>query len=32
MIEFEQTIPILRMFDVDKARDFYAGFLTNDAS
>jgi len=27
MIEFEQTIPILRMFDVDRARDFYAGFL-----
>ncbi|HJT17026.1 MAG TPA: glyoxalase superfamily protein, partial [Thermoanaerobaculia bacterium] len=26
-ILFEQTIPILRIFDVDKAKDFYAGFL-----
>ena len=27
MILFEQTIPILRIFDVDKAKEFYAGFL-----
>lgn len=26
-IEFKQTIPILRIFDVQKARDFYCGFL-----
>lgn len=26
-IEFEQTIPILRIFDVAKAKEFYCGFL-----
>ena len=26
-IAFEQTIPILRIFDLDKAREFYLGFL-----
>lgn len=26
-IEFKQTIPILRIFDVQKAKDFYCGFL-----
>ena len=26
-IEFKQTIPILRIFDVAKAKDFYRGFL-----
>lgn len=26
-IEFKQTIPILRIFDVDKAKEFYCGFL-----
>ena len=26
-ISFNQTIPILRIFDVEKAKDFYAGFL-----
>ena len=26
-IEFTQTIPILRIFDVQKARDFYVDFL-----
>lgn len=26
-IQFEQTIPILRIFDVEKAKDFYCGFL-----
>ena len=25
--QFEQTIPILRIFDVEKAKDFYCGFL-----
>ena len=24
---FQQTIPILRIFDVEKAKDFYVGFL-----
>ena len=27
MILFEQIIPVLRIFDVGKAKDFYAGFL-----
>lgn len=27
MIEFHQTIPILRIFDVTKAKEFYLGFL-----
>lgn len=27
MIEFRQTIPILRIFDVAKATEFYVGFL-----
>ncbi len=27
MIEFQRTIPILRIFDVSKAKEFYAGFL-----
>ena len=27
MIVLEQTIPILRIFDVAKAREFYAGYL-----
>ena len=27
MIVFEQTIPVLRIFDAVKAKDFYAGFL-----
>jgi len=26
-IAFEQTIPILRIFDVAKAKDFYVGYL-----
>ena len=26
-----QTIPVLRIFDVDKAMDFYRGFLGMDA-
>ncbi len=26
-IEFQQTIPVLRIFDLDKARAFYCGFL-----
>jgi catechol 2,3-dioxygenase-like lactoylglutathione lyase family enzyme len=26
-IAFKQTIPILRIFDVQKAKDFYCGFL-----
>ena len=26
-IDFKQTIPILRIFDVAKAKDFYYGFL-----
>jgi len=26
-ISFEKTIPILRIFDVAKAKDFYCGFL-----
>ena len=26
-IEFKQTIPILRIFDIEKAKDFYCGFL-----
>ena len=26
-IKVNRTIPILRMFDVDKAKDFYLGFL-----
>src|ERR1700759_193675 len=27
MIEFQQTIPILRIFSVEKAREFYVDFL-----
>lgn len=27
MIEFQKTIPILRVFDVAKAKEFYLGFL-----
>jgi catechol 2,3-dioxygenase-like lactoylglutathione lyase family enzyme len=30
MVEFLKTIPILRIFDVAKARDFYVGFLGFD--
>ena len=26
-VAFQKTIPILRIFDVDKAKEFYAGFL-----
>lgn len=26
-VQFETTIPLLRIFDVEKAREFYAGFL-----
>ena len=26
-IHFDQTVPILRIFDVEKAREFYVGFL-----
>jgi len=26
-IEFVQTIPLLRIFDVAKAKEFYVGFL-----
>ena len=26
-VEFQRTIPILRIFDVAKARQFYLGFL-----
>ena len=26
-VEFTQTIPILRIFDVQKAKEFYTGFL-----
>lgn len=26
-VEFHRTIPILRMFDVEKAKEFYLGFL-----
>ena len=27
MIEFQKTIPILRIFDLAKAKEFYVGFL-----
>jgi catechol 2,3-dioxygenase-like lactoylglutathione lyase family enzyme len=27
VIEFEQIVPILRIFDVDKAKEFYLGYL-----
>jgi catechol 2,3-dioxygenase-like lactoylglutathione lyase family enzyme len=27
VVSFSQTIPILRIFDVEKAKEFYAGFL-----
>jgi catechol 2,3-dioxygenase-like lactoylglutathione lyase family enzyme len=27
MIEFSSTVPILRMFDLRKAKEFYCGFL-----
>ncbi len=27
MISFERTVPILRMFSVEKAKEFYLGFL-----
>ena len=27
MIEFQKTIPILRIFSVEKAKEFYVGFL-----
>ena len=27
MVEFQKTIPILRIFSVEKAKEFYAGFL-----
>lgn len=27
MLKFEKTIPILRIFDVEKAKDFYVGYL-----
>ena len=26
-VEFRRTVPILRIFDVDKAKEFYLGFL-----
>lgn len=26
-VEFQQAIPLFRMFDVDKAKEFYVGFL-----
>ena len=26
-VVFHQTIPILRIFDVEKAKEFYVGFL-----
>jgi catechol 2,3-dioxygenase-like lactoylglutathione lyase family enzyme len=26
-VSFDKTIPILRIFDVEEAKDFYAGFL-----
>ena len=26
-IAFQKTIPVLRVFDVDKAKEFYVGFL-----
>ena len=26
-IQFEQTCPIFRIFDIEKAREFYLGFL-----
>ena len=26
-VEFKRTIPILRIFDVEKAKEFYVGFL-----
>jgi uncharacterized glyoxalase superfamily protein PhnB len=26
-VEFQKTIPILRIFDVNKAKEFYSGFL-----
>src|SRR5262245_35953201 len=26
-VQFEKTIPILRIFDVDKAKEFYIGYL-----
>lgn len=26
-VSFDQTVPILRIFDVERARDFYVGFL-----
>jgi hypothetical protein len=26
-VDFKQTIPILRIFDVQKAKHFYCGFL-----
>ena len=26
-ISFDQTVPILRIFDVERAREFYVGFL-----
>lgn len=26
-VSFQQTIPILRIFDVEKAKEFYVGFL-----
>lgn len=29
-IEFKQTIPILRIFDLQKAMEFYCGFLSFD--
>jgi hypothetical protein len=27
MVEFQKTIPILRIFSVEKAKEFYVGFL-----
>lgn len=27
MVEFQKTVPILRIFDVAKAKEFYVGFL-----
>ena len=27
MVEFQKTIPVLRIFDVAKAKEFYIGFL-----
>ena len=28
-VSFQRTIPLLRIFDVEKAKEFYVGFLLN---